>query len=445
MLSMVNKEANIDLLFRNGLKDFEVLPPVEAWNNILPVIRKKQRPVVVLRAAALIAVLMAISFMAYRWSRELSISDQNQILAVNEESVRAPVNVNKTANTGKIRGKENKTGSKENPNSLKPEQPGIVEFSKDADIEPTTPDMLTEDTYLRNYNNLRIPVILQSVPRFRYNTENLNFSQESLNKPDYTEQKVKIDRWSVTAMASPTYYLRPELSGSDLSDQFNSAEQSRISYSGGVSFAYKISKKLSVQSGLYYSSIGNQVTGISSFAGFRGYDYTKGDHNFEVLTSSGRILTDNSDVFLSDNLGDRVLTRYTKDVFDPAKANLSYINNTLFQNFSYLEMPVVLRYKLVDKTVDFNLIGGLSYNLLVNNTVNTIVDGNRYNIGKTAGLNQFMVSSSMGMGIEYSLSEKFSLNLEPTFRYYLNPFGDIQGLKTHPYSFGVFSGLSYKF
>jgi hypothetical protein len=246
-------------------------------------------------------------------------------------------------------------------------------------------------------------------------------------------------------MASPTYYLRPELSSNDIANQINSSEQSKISYSGGVSFAYKISKKLSIQSGLYYSSIGNEVDGINSFAGFRQYDYTKGDHNFEVLTSSGRIYTENSDVFLLDNSGDRVLTRYTNDVFDPTKANLSYINNSLFQNFSYLEMPVILRYKLIDKSIDFNLIGGLSYNLLVNNTVRTVVDGSKYNIGKTAGLNPFMVSSSMGMGIEYSLSEKFSLNLEPTFRYYLNPFGEIPGLKMHPYSFGVFSGLSYKF
>jgi hypothetical protein len=246
-------------------------------------------------------------------------------------------------------------------------------------------------------------------------------------------------------MASPTYYLHPEPGSDEISNQINSSEQSKISYSGGVSFAYKISKKLSIQSGLYYSSIGNKVDGINSFAGFRPYDYTKGDHNFEVLTSSGRIFTENSDVFLLDNSGDRVLTRYTNDVFDPAKANLSYINNSLFQNFSYLEMPIILRYKIIDKSVDFNLIGGLSYNLLVNNTVHTVIEGSKYNIGKTAGLNQFMVSSSMGMGIEYSLSEKFSLNLEPTFRYYLNPFGEMSGLKTHPYSFGVFSGLSYKF
>jgi hypothetical protein len=441
---MVNKGANIDLLFRNGLKDYEVLPPVEAWNNIFPVIRKKQKPVILLRNAALIAVLLSMTFLAYRWSREVSSSIQNPVLASNEESAQVPNKTLKTGNKSRttVAGNLNR---EINQNELNSDQSVVTEFSDATNIEPSDLDLITEDIYLSNKSNLRIPTFIKAVPRFSYNTDNINSGTESLNKPDYEVQKEKIDRWSVTAMASPTYYLRPELSSTEIANQISSSEQSKISYSGGVSFAYKISKKLSIQSGLYYSSIGNEVDGINSFAGFRPYDYTKGDHNFEVLTSSGRIYTENADVFLLDNSGDRVLTRYTNDIFDPTKANLSYINNSLFQNFSYLEMPVILRYKLIDKSIDFNLIGGLSYNLLVNNTVNTIVDGSKYNIGKTAGLNTFMVSSSMGMGIEYSLSEKFSLNLEPTFRYYLNPFGEIPGLKTHPYSFGVFSGLSYKF
>ncbi len=444
MWSMVSKGANIDLLFRNGLKDYEVLPPVEAWNNILPVIRKKQKPVILLRNAALIAVLLSISFLAYRWSQEISASFRNPEVAFNEESAQVPDN---TLNARNINRKPvavnlSREMNKNNPNS---DQSVVAEFSDAGNIEPSDMGLITEDIYLADKANLRIPAIIKAIPPFRYNSDNITPGVASLNKIDYEMQKEKVNRWSVTAMASPTYYLRPELSSNEIGNQINSSEQSKISYTGGVSFGYKISRKLSIQSGLYYSSIGNEVDGINSFAGFRQYDYTKGDHNFEVLTSSGRIYTENTDVFLLDNAGDRVLTRYTNDVFDPSKANLSYLNNSLFQNFSYLEMPVILRYKLVDKSIDFNLIGGLSYNLLVNNTVQTIIDGSKYNIGKTAGLNSFMVSSSMGMGIEYSLSEKFSLNLEPTFRYYINPFGEIPGLKTHPYSFGIFSGLSYKF
>jgi hypothetical protein len=83
--------------------------------------------------------------------------------------------------------------------------------------------------------------------------------------------------------------------------------------------------------------------------------------------------------------------------------------------------------------------------MLVDNSVFTMVDGGKYPLGETEGLNLVIVSSSFGMGMEYSFSDKLSLNLEPTFRYYLNPFNGIASSKNHPYSFGIFSGVSYKF
>ena len=104
-----------------------------------------------------------------------------------------------------------------------------------------------------------------------------------------------------------------------------------------------------------------------------------------------------------------------------------------------------MKYRLVDKTIGINVIGGLSYNLLVHNTVTTTMNGTIYPVGDTRGLNPLSLSSSLGMGMEYNISGKLSLNLEPTFRYYLNPFSVTTGTFIHPYSFGIFSGVMYKF
>jgi hypothetical protein len=49
------------------------------------------------------------------------------------------------------------------------------------------------------------------------------------------------------------------------------------------------------------------------------------------------------------------------------------------------------------------------------------------------------------MGMEYNFSGRLSLNLEPTFRYYITPLGGVAGSSIHPYSIGIFSGISYKF
>lgn len=438
---MADREANIDLLFRNGLKDLEVLPPVEAWDKIYPVVRRKQRPVILLRSAALIAVLVSIGFLAYRWSQELTLLVKNPQIALGEESVK--FQNNNATRLPLVRSVPEVPVTESNgPVQVMPgnESDSVTE---ENNINREAPDFISEYSPLISERELLFP--LNTSPIIPFGKETNTDQAGSLADESFEMPKTRTDRWSVIAMASPTYYLSPVSGGDEISKQINSSEQSHISYSGGVGFAYKISDKLSVQSGLYYSSIGQEVGGINSFGGFRPFDYTKGDHNFEVMTSNGVVYTDNADIFLLDRSGDRVLTRYTNDVFDPSKANLSYINNSLYQNFGYLEMPLILRYKFIDRTIDFNVMGGLSYNLLINNSVYTTMDGNRYPVGKTAGLNQFMVSSSLGMGMEYNLSEKFSLNLEPTFRYYLNPFGLNTSTKTHPYSFGIFSGLSFKF
>jgi len=104
-----------------------------------------------------------------------------------------------------------------------------------------------------------------------------------------------------------------------------------------------------------------------------------------------------------------------------------------------------LRYKVIDKSIDVNIIGGISSNVLVANSVYASIDGQKYEVGKTDGLNMISFSSSVGMGMEYNLSGNFSLNLEPTLRYYINPFSPVSGIKIHPYSFGLFSGLTYRF
>ena len=439
---MVSTGANIDLVFRKGLKDFEVLPPSEVWNFIRPVIRKKQQPYIILRSAAFVAVLLSISFLVYRWSREISTGSENPVLALNEESI---ATVNYPAISGSTQIDESRIpGIEVIQKDLTTDQPFISVMPDNEGVTqtniaflPEANNLLTDSRVLFHKPGLAI------LSNQSYNNRSFEYLDEKNFSSD--DIKEKTNRWSVAAMASPTYYPRFKSGDDELTKQIMASEQSQVSYSGGVAFSYMISKKLSIQSGLYYSSVGQEVNGINSFLGFQKYDYTKGDHNFEVLTSSGTIYTSNMDVFLLDRAGERVLTRYSNDIFDPVKSNLQYLNNSLHQSFSYIEMPVILRYKVVDRTLDVNVIGGLSYNLLVNNSVYTMIDGGRYTVGKTDGLNPMMFSSSIGMGMEYNLSEKISLNFEPTFRYFLNPFSGIPNVKIHPYSIGVFSGLSYKF
>jgi hypothetical protein len=438
---MNDKEANIDLLFRNGLKDFEVLPPPGVWDGIRSSGRVKARPLIVYRIAAVIAVLVTVSLLTYRWSREMPIATQSEIaFNVNTPSpvISEPLIVSPGYSSSK------QIMIPVNINAISDENDLPVSYNNDKEsIE--TPDQILNyriDKGLSLQNESGRVNLLTRQKAFYGNSINIRYADLQYLPEKILKQE---NRWSIGAMASPTYYSRFNSGNDELSKQLMESEQAVMSYTGGLAFSYKISKRFSIQSGIYYSSLGQKVDGINSFQGFKPYDNSKGDYNFEVLTTSGTVQTSNPDVFLNSDASNRIITAYTSDIFDPKKASLQYLSSSLTQSFSYLELPVILRYKIVDKTIGINLIGGLSYNLLVHNAVYTTIDGNKYTIGDTKGLNPLTLSSSLGMGMEYNFSEKLSLNLEPTFRYYLNPFSVTTGTFIHPYSFGIFSGVSYKF
>ena len=447
---MNEKGANIDLLFRNGLKDFEVLPPPGVWDGVHSAIKSRSQSYLLLKVAAVVTVLLALSFFTYRWASEISGGNKSSEIALSMPDSK-PLIAQTFVEPQLV--PETKISPADNSSGIPTvtEDPGTVlqVDEMNAYIDPVI-----------NFQEIKNLSVSGNFSHTRSETlgglfgKPLNASQGSSEKIKYPDiqyypeditTKLK-NRWSIAAMASPTYFSSFTSGGDAFAKQMTESEQPLVSYSGGLALSYKISKRFTIQSGLYYSSLGQKLDGINSFDGFQSFSNTKGSNNFKILTTAGTIYTSNPNVFLSGNGPDsRILTAYTSNVFDPTKASLQPVNNSLDQNLSFLELPVVLRYKLVDKTFGINLIGGLSYNLLVHNSVYTTLDGNKYPIGDTKGINPLTLSSSLGMGMEYNFSDKLSLNLEPTFRYYLNPFSINTGSYIHPYSFGIFSGVSYKF
>lgn len=440
---MDDRKANIDLVFRNGLKDYEVLPPAEVWKNIHPVVRKNQQPLLILRAAAMIAVVLSLSFLAYRWSTNISTSLVNT-LGMNQES-ETPVVDNKNivliADAGNIPGI-----------IIKNQAPIPIPIQEYSNITDTVKYREIHDVVEFQSETSDLSVNIDQGTRASFNStirnKDYSISTKEYSLQDFSEiDAVKeTQRWSVAALVSPAYYMNMKSGSNEFADQILNDDQSLMSYSGGVALSYKINNRFSVQSGLYYSTFGHELEGISAFSGFGDYNTVKGSHAFAVLTARGTVYTDNADIYLSDRLSEnRVFTRYTGDILDPVKADLQNIGTSLLQSYSYLEMPIMLRYKVIDRAIDFNIIGGLSSNRLVSNSVFASSDNGKYEIGSTDGLNLWTFSSTLGMGMEYSVSRNLSLNLEPTIRYFLNSSNNIPGVKLHPYSFGVFTGLSYKF
>jgi hypothetical protein len=435
---MSDRSQYVDVLFRNGLKEFEVLPPPEVWENIKPVIRKREKSLNILRLAAMIAILISLSAASIWFTQQISQNFYGPAISLNQEvmpegsyvpfrhneitqAIQSPV-LDKQL-TEPVQINENVTSKPVDLRSFSAEV--FTAGLRESNLQRFTGFGIPPKSGVRNSNSAEIGKLI--VPASNKVSEN------------------KVNRWTISAMASPDYYSSIKSGNNEAASELAGSEKPVVSYSGGMGVSYKVNRRMSIQSGVVYSSIGQKVTGISSFSGFSDYYDAKGTSQFSVQTSNGLIVSNNNNIFLRDEISGRVLSSYTADSFDPAKANLTYLNSSITQNFNYLEIPVLLKYKAIDRKIDVNFVGGLSYNMLVGNSAFAKVGGEKYSIGKTEGLNPANFSSSLGLGFEYNFSGKISLNIEPTFRYYITPLGDLVGSSIHPYSFGVLSGFSYKF
>lgn len=243
--------------------------------------------------------------------------------------------------------------------------------------------------------------------------------------------------WSIGGQLSPTYSYR-SVEGSSYNtpnesvdvEYFNDNEEGLLTMGGGISLSYRFTDRLSLGSGMYLSRIGLQNNEVLA--------YNDPDaHNMYKLATSGGTVSINPKKF------EMVVVEQATSVKDSIPGAYS-INGSFTQNLDYLEVPLVLNYKLLDKKFSVNLLGGLSPGILVNNRSYFEVEGQKLQTGTTENLSPMIYNSVLGIGLEYAITKKFSVNMSPAFKYSLTPVNNTNGLKYHPYSLSWFTGVSYK-
>ncbi|MDK2979483.1 MAG: hypothetical protein PWP52_2197, partial [Bacteroidales bacterium] len=134
-----------------------------------------------------------------------------------------------------------------------------------------------------------------------------------------------------------------------------------------------------------------------------------------------------------------------KSSYDLSNPIFNKLNANIRQSFEYIEVPLIIRYKIIDKIIDINLIGGVGANFLVGNNVYLMYENSKDVIGKTNGVNDINYSGSLGFGLEYPILNSVNILIEPSIKYYLNPINANSAVESHPYSIGIYTGVSYSF
>ena len=162
------------------------------------------------------------------------------------------------------------------------------------------------------------------------------------------------NRWDVAPNVAPVYYSSIN-GGSSIDPMFaDNSQNGDINISYGVQVAYNITDRLSVRSGVNNVNLGYATGGVDIGTGPVAFGLRTIDYN-----GGGNIIIP-ADKGAFDN---------PMDGFGPVTPKSTGGNAQIIQDISYYEVPLELKYAIVNNRFGVNMIGGLSTLFLGNNEI----------------------------------------------------------------------------
>ncbi|GGI56340.1 outer membrane beta-barrel protein [Winogradskyella haliclonae] len=250
------------------------------------------------------------------------------------------------------------------------------------------------------------------------------------------EEEKELRRWSISPNVAPVYFNSLG-QGSSIDAQFNDNNTSSdISMSYGVKGSYAVNNRLKVTAGINKVSFNNTTNDVIALSdnAFSSRASNSSNGNLENVKLSNSV----------NHASLMLLSRSSISNNTVSEAINTLQTGNLEQRFGFIEIPLEVEYRLVDKKLGVNLSGGFSTLLLNENEIFADVNGQSTQIGEANNLRDTSFSANFGVGVDYSLTDKININLEPKFKYQINTFNNTSG-DFRPFFIGVYTGLSFKF
>ncbi|MEM9686895.1 MAG: outer membrane beta-barrel protein [Bacteroidota bacterium] len=447
-------KKNIDRLFREKFKHFEATPDVHVWNAIEKRLghRKKSGYVfpLMIRYGSIAAAIALLITLGYNVDPPETLTTPQNITDTNTIE-----NTNTNIDNTSPLLKENITNDRNNVanadnnrknNSYNANGP-VTPVKRIPVTNGDTPRPSYASAYVFNGAEVAMNTpdngsTQRNQPGQQNNDvgENTVFSEDKKSLFDVIREENNVeeeavaqheasDKWSITPNAAPVYFNSLD-DGSPIDNQFrDNSKSGNITISYGVNVAYQVNDRLSVRSGVNRVNYGYNTNNI---------EFTPALQARNISTISYKNEAEN--IIVTD-----VNTPQAPPPGSPviAEKAVAY-EGRMVQEFGYLEVPLEIKYRLLNRKLGVNVIGGVSSLFLTDNTISVQTDALNAQIGEANNINTVNFSTNVGLGIDYNLSDELRFNVEPMFKYQLNTFSnDDGGFK--PYSLGVYTGLSFRF
>ncbi|HEU4497028.1 MAG TPA: outer membrane beta-barrel protein, partial [Flavobacterium sp.] len=242
-------------------------------------------------------------------------------------------------------------------------------------------------------------------------------------KEQQTVREPKVNRWQIMPSVAPIYFSSVS-GGSPIDPQLaDNSKNYKKSMSYGISIEYALAKKWSVRTGVNKITLGYNTNDIIYYA------------SLDKARIADSNQTEGSSLVVEDNTAANLLS------FDNVPGKRSgYLN----QKMGYIEVPVEVSYKILDRRFGIEAIGGMSAMFLNENRLSVISGGISASAGEASNLNSISFTSNIGLGFRYRFWKTFQANVEPKFKYQINTFSENAG-GFKPYFIGIYSGISFSF
>jgi len=488
----MKERKNIDRLFQEKLKDFEAVPPENLWKNIAEKLKekKKKRRVIPiwwkLSGVAAIFILGWSELNYYNNTLKTNpIIEQNVVDGNNtESSIQSNENneiENDSQNALVNNPEENSVSPEDNSIVLSNESSSTVKKKSSTDLvdaalanekksdanQPndliSKPKLFKEKKSEKELNKLYLAQ--QNKPLELENNESKKITESSKNEKHLLEDKnikivtqisdsisltviaetekepnaleellkekeekpiveLKANKWKITSTVAPVY-LGSTSNGSPIDEEFaNNSKDYQNSLSYGLGINYALSKKVNLRTGINRLNMSYNTNDIMFYPEL-----------------SGRAMRN-----IASNVNASTVIVVRDNLIDPkaSSAIQGKEEGHIQQRMGYIEVPLEVSYKIINKKISLNIIGGMSSLFLNDNSLMVVSDNISADLGRATNLSNFHFSTNIGFGVNYDFWKSFQIQVEPILKYQFNTFtNDVGGFR--PYVFGIYSGLSYKF
>ena len=413
----MESSENIDRYFKEKLENYKESPPQDTWDKIalrLGHSRKRRMVIFISRIAAGITILVSLSVLFHYIQKDKNVELAHQsdslteikpgnidnALIVGRETSPEKNGLSATAVAAKtIVDKPSHPGTSNNQyhkQAIPPEQksePDVLQTGSDveymaSDYVSSVADKISYlvpvdcnhldsddsgyDLIMTTRNDSKIEQLYE-----------LSVNQLFALNDEQSDKKERQTEWLLGGQFAPLYSYR-SLESEQYQDyvksQINSRENGIIAYAGGVNLTVSPSRRFSVQSGIYYSKYGQEKNSLeyldlarigpvdpnrNTTADFYAMGDTKSEEGIlsvYIGNSTGKIIAGNEGQINANQ------SPWSNMIFEQTESN--QLNSTMpvksiTQYFEYLEIPVNLKYKVLDKKFDVSLMGGISTNFLI--------------------------------------------------------------------------------